>query len=77
PSPSGGVMVSKIEHLTAAWVHGFVMRRVDDGNEFGGSMVARESVVAECRAIGSARWEACSLLEGFDHRGLSDVFLSH
>jgi hypothetical protein len=26
PSPSGGVMVSTIEHPIAAWVHGFVMR---------------------------------------------------
>jgi hypothetical protein len=29
PSPSGGVMVSTIEHPIAAWVHGFVMQRVD------------------------------------------------
>ena len=27
PSPSGGVMVSTIEHPNAAWVHGLVMRR--------------------------------------------------
>jgi hypothetical protein len=25
PSPSGGVMVSTIEHPIAAWVHGFVI----------------------------------------------------